>query len=64
MTQAPVIFEHQELGTLLVLDMIDVDDERTDDVELAMQVLCSSPDGDLMVAPTSEGILMRVKALQ
>ena len=63
----PVIFEHPEYGTLVVMSMVDVDDEITDDIEMAMQVMCPTPDGRgwLSVPPCvlAQGTLMRVANL-
>ena len=40
----PIIFEHPEYGTLVVMSMVDVDYEVTDDIEMAMQVMCPMPE--------------------
>lgn len=64
---APVIFEHPYYGTLVVADMIDVDDEITDDIDLAMHVMCALPDGSGLVSVPPcvlmQGMLMRVERL-
>lgn len=67
MMHTPVIFEHPDYGTLVVTNMIDVDDKTTDDIELAFWVICQLPDGDWLLAPPyvlAQGRLMQVKRLQ
>jgi hypothetical protein len=60
----PVIFEHPHYGTLLVANMIDIDNEMTDDIELAIWVVCPLPNGDWLPVCASQGTLMQVKTLQ
>jgi hypothetical protein len=45
-----IVFETPTYGTLPVTNMIDVDGEETDDIELAMRVVCSLPDGEWLAA--------------
>ena len=59
----PVIFEHRDYGTLVVASMIDVDNEITDNVELAMQVMCPLSNGNWLAACVSEGTLIQVGRL-
>lgn len=61
----PIIFEHPEYGTFVVASMIDIDNETTDDIELAIWVMCPLPDGWLSVPPRilAEGTLMQVGRL-
>jgi hypothetical protein len=63
---APVICEHPRYGTLVVASMIDIDNETTDDIEMAMEAMCPLPNGDwlhLCVHELLQGTLMKVKRL-
>ncbi len=63
----PVIFEHPKLGTLVVAGMMDVDNETTDDIQMAMWVTCVVPDGSryVLLPPNAlaEGTLIQVGRL-
>ena len=63
----PVIFEHPDYGTFVVASMVDIDFEVTEDIELAMEVVCPTPDGSgSMSVPLyvlAQGTLMRVGRL-
>jgi hypothetical protein len=63
MTYAPIIFEHPDYGTLVVLQMVDDEQCLTDDIERAMFVLCPMLNGGMLTACASEGRLTRVKRL-
>lgn len=63
----PIIFEHPEYGTLVVMSMVDVDYEVTDDIEMAMQIMCPMPDNSgWLTVPTcilEQGTLIQVGRL-
>ena len=61
MTYAPIIFEHPDYGTLVVIQMADANSCLTDDIEQAMFVLCQLHDGGMLTACASEGRLTQVK---
>jgi hypothetical protein len=64
MTYTPIIFEHPDYGTLVVIQMADDKARLTDDIEQAMFVLCPAPGGaGMLTACASEGKLMRIKRL-
>lgn len=54
----PVVFQHRDYGALPVANMIDVDNEMTDDIELAMRVVCPLPNGEWLAAWASTGKLV------
>lgn len=63
MGYAPIIFEHPDYGTLVVIQMADDENVITDDIEQAAFVLCPMLDGGMLTACASEGKLTRVKRL-
>jgi hypothetical protein len=63
MTYAPIIFEHPDYGTLVVIQMVDDESCLTDDIERAMFVLCPMFDGGMLTACASEGRLTQIKRL-
>lgn len=63
MTYTPIIFEHPQYGTLVVLQMADDQNRLTDDIEQAHFVLCPMFNGGMLTACASEGKLTKVKRL-
>lgn len=62
----PVIFEHPDYGTFVVASMIDIDNETTDDIELAIWATCPLPNGDWLTVPPcilAQGTLIQVGRL-
>ena len=45
-TRHSILFDSSEHGTLLVTNMFDIDNEETDDITLAMRVVCPLPNGE------------------
>ena len=56
-----VFFEHFWYGPLLVTNMFDIDNEETDDIELAEKIVCPLPDGQWMSACRCQGKLVQTK---
>jgi len=45
-TKRSLVFEHVYYGPVLVANMLDLDDEPTDDPTLACRLVCSLPNGE------------------